>query len=49
MEEYEVTFKQGLLGFSFDNVPGNTGGCLITQVKKDSQAGVDGRIKKSHH
>ena len=48
MEEYEVTFKQGLLGFSFDNVPGNSGGCMITQVKKDSQAGVNGRIKKNH-
>jgi Ca2+-binding EF-hand superfamily protein len=48
MEEYEVTFKQGLLGFSFDNVPGNSGGCMVTQIKKESQAGADGRIKKNH-
>eukprot|EP00944_MAST-04C_sp_MAST-4C-sp1_P004250 g4250.t1 len=31
MEEYEITFRQGLLGFAFDDCPGSVGGCLVTK------------------
>eukprot|EP00944_MAST-04C_sp_MAST-4C-sp1_P000332 g332.t1 len=48
MEEYDVTFKQGLLGFAFDECPGDIKGCMVTQVKKESQAAMDGRIKRNH-
>ena len=48
MEEYEVTFKQGLLGFAFDDCPGSVGGCLVTKVKNGSQAAIDGRLKRNH-